>query len=91
MKSKYLFKGKRIDNGEWVEGLLLTNKLGTYIVYEENPHECTQYGYIEINEYARVDPETVVIVCPRCNNGYTCPISGGERRCVKCKGAGVLN
>ncbi len=53
------FKGLRVDGGGWVYGLLLTNKLGTYIIIEENPHECTQYGYIEIDEYARVIPETV--------------------------------
>jgi hypothetical protein len=53
------FRGKRIDNGEWVYGLLLRNKLGVYIITEGNPHECTQYGYIEISEYARVNPETV--------------------------------
>lgn len=53
------FKGLRVDGGGWVYGLLLTNKLGTYIITEENPHECTQYGYIEIDEYARVIPETV--------------------------------
>jgi uncharacterized phage protein (TIGR01671 family) len=53
------FRGKRLDNGEWIEGLLLTNNLGTYIITEKNPHECTQYGYLEINEYGRVDPETV--------------------------------
>ena len=54
-----LFRGKRIDNGDWVYGLLLANKLGAYIITEENPHECTQYGYIEIDEYSRVDPKTV--------------------------------
>ncbi|MNO43394.1 YopX protein [compost metagenome] len=53
------FRGKRIDNGEWVVGWLLTNKLGTYIITEKNPHECTQYGYITIEQYHRVDPETV--------------------------------
>ena len=32
-----------------------------------------------------------VAVCPRCRNGYTLPITGGERRCVKCKGTGMAN
>ncbi len=59
MDREILFRGKRVDNGEWVYGLLLVNKLGAYIITEENPHECTQYGYIEIDEYSRVDPETV--------------------------------
>lgn len=32
-----LFRGKRIDNGEWVEGSLLTTKYNTYIIpmYDE--------------------------------------------------------
>lgn len=54
------FSARRIDNGERVSGWLLKNKLATYIITEDNPHECTQYGYIEINEYYRVMPETVV-------------------------------
>lgn len=53
------FRGKRIDNGEWVVGFILKNKLATYIVTEENPHECTMNGYIEIDEYHRADPKTV--------------------------------
>lgn len=53
------FRGKRTDNNEWAYGWLLTNKLGTYIVTEDNPHECTQYGYLEIEKYHRVKPETV--------------------------------
>ena len=28
--------------------------------------------------------------CNRCIDGYTRPISGGKRRCVKCKGTGIL-
>jgi len=59
MNREIKFRGQRIDTKEWVEGLVLTNKLGTYIVTEKNPHECTQYGYIEIDEYYRVNPETV--------------------------------
>lgn len=59
MNREILFRGKRPDNGEWHEGLLLTNKIGTYIITEKNPHECHQNGYIEIDEYCRVSPETV--------------------------------
>lgn len=53
------FRGKCSQSKRWVYGWLLTNKLGTYIVTEENPHECTQNHYIEIDEYCRVVPETV--------------------------------
>ena len=53
------FRGKCSQSKRWVYGWLLTNKLGTYIVTEENPHECTQNHYIEIDEYCRVVPDTV--------------------------------
>ena len=59
MKRPIEFTAKRIDTGEWVVGFPLTNKLGTYIITEKNPHECPMYGYIEINDYKKVDPETV--------------------------------
>jgi uncharacterized phage protein (TIGR01671 family) len=54
-----LFKGKRKDNGEWVEGIPIKNKLGIFICYEKNPHYCSQYYYMEIQEIAEVDPDTV--------------------------------
>lgn len=53
------YRGKSIRTGNWIVGSSLINKLGAYIVSEENPHECTQYGYIEIDEYEKVLPETV--------------------------------
>lgn len=53
------FRGKSLQTDKWVEGMLIKNKLGCYIVTEDNPHECTRYGYLEINEYERVIPETV--------------------------------
>lgn len=54
-----LFRGKRLDNGEWIEGIPINTHIGTFIVFEENPHFCDQYGYMEIDELAKVDPATV--------------------------------
>ena len=54
-----LFRGKRIDNGEWVEGIPIQTHIGTFIVFEENPHYCGQYGYMEIDGLVKVIPETV--------------------------------
>lgn len=56
---KIKFRGKRVDNGEWVYGHLITNKLGLWIIDEENPHYCSEYGYMEISLPKRVKPETV--------------------------------
>ncbi len=54
-----LFRGKRKDNGEWVEGIPIVNHIGTFICFDENPHYCSQYGYMEIDDILNVDPETV--------------------------------
>lgn len=57
MKNK--FTGICIESGNKVAGHLLTNKIGTYIITQDNPQECIQYGYIEIDDYHRVHPITV--------------------------------
>ena len=57
MKNK--FTGVCVESGDKVTGHLLTNKIGTYIITQDNPHECIQYGYIEIDDYHRVHPSTV--------------------------------
>lgn len=54
-----LFRAKRLDNGEWVEGIPIQNHIGTFICFDENPHYCHQYGYMEIDKIIQVDPETV--------------------------------
>ena len=59
MKREILFRGIRTDGGGWVEGVPLKNKIGTFIITEKNPHFCHDYGYIEINEFEPVIPETV--------------------------------
>lgn len=54
-----LFRGKRQDNSEWVEGVPIKNHIGTFICFDENPHYCHQYGYMEIDKIIQVVPETV--------------------------------
>ena len=56
-----LFRGKRMDNGEWVEGYLLEDKAfygkqdrHSYIVNHEHPSSC--FGS---DIYIEVDPATV--------------------------------
>ena len=36
-------------------GTPLYNKLGQWLITEENPHMCDQYGYIEIDEFVPFD------------------------------------
>lgn len=47
-----LFKAKRIDNGEWVEGYVV-HKRGLYFIYDiVNSESCRQNNY-------EIDPETL--------------------------------
>lgn len=47
-----LFKAKRIDNGEWVEGYVV-RKRGLYFIYDiVNSESCRQNNY-------EIDPETL--------------------------------
>ena len=51
-----LFRGKRIDNGEWVYGNLVKSN-GKYFIYYEEPDEMSQTGNWLF--YKVVDPSTV--------------------------------
>ena len=55
MENRYLFKAKRIDNGEWVEGYYVKTKLGNnavpvdviFVPWKENRSD--EWGWIEID------------------------------------------
>jgi len=53
MQREILFRGKRVDTGEWVEGSLIGNDVivGKIVEFEED-YFCTEFWY-------KVDPETV--------------------------------
>jgi len=53
MKREILFRGKRVDTGEWVEGSLIGNDVivGKIVEFDED-YFCTEFWY-------KVDPETV--------------------------------
>lgn len=53
------FRGKCLSDGTWVYGTPIHTHVGTYIVTEENPHICSEYGYMEIDEFSKVQPETL--------------------------------
>lgn len=54
-----LFKAKSIQTGEWIEGIPIKTHLGLFISFEENPHYCSQYGYMEIDDILMVDGKTL--------------------------------
>ena len=55
-----LFRGKRVDNGEWVEGSLVTGGFYTWIMVKEADTEWNNdMGVYLISGMEEVDPETV--------------------------------
>lgn len=63
MEDRYLYKAKRLDNGEWVEGYLIKVKRDFYIC--AHPYECMKvhssndgqfYGF---GGFKLVDPSTI--------------------------------
>lgn len=54
-----LFRAKSIQTGEWIEGIPIKTHLGLFISFEENPHYCSQYGYMEIDDILMVDEKTL--------------------------------
>lgn len=62
MQDRYLFKAKRVDNGEWVQGYyvkgfdVLTNCKENHIIFELN---TMFYSSGETDGWYRVDPSTI--------------------------------
>jgi hypothetical protein len=73
-------RGLRTDGKGWVYGILLKNKVGVFIVTEENPHYCHQYGYIEIDQFQPVIPESVGQYIETINNQE---VFDGDIFCIK--------
>lgn len=59
MGREILFKAKRTDTGEWVEGTPINTHIGVFMCFDENTHYCSQYGYMEIDEIVKMIPETL--------------------------------
>ena len=55
-----LFRGKRTDNGEWVEGILFNAKEDTFIIPHGNEYSYDPIEGLAFDVYGcKVDPETV--------------------------------
>lgn len=69
MEDRYLFRGKRIDNGEWVEGNLIqscdaTDGWESIIIPVKNSNMFTKhighgYGNLGFENWYRVNPSTI--------------------------------
>ena len=65
MEDRYLFKGKRIDNGEWVQGYLFDDGfengrmfVGGLVIDEYHGTACDDWSITGIN-FCEVDPSTI--------------------------------
>ena len=45
MEDRYLFKAKRIDNGEWVQGALLLHDADTATIFNQHPADGSLQGF----------------------------------------------
>jgi uncharacterized phage protein (TIGR01671 family) len=54
-----LFRGKRVDNGEWIEGDLIQSRDKTYIHPKANSFRVSETGLSKLIVLREVYPETV--------------------------------
>lgn len=45
MEDRYLFKAKRIDNGQWVQGALLFHDADTATIFNQHPADGSLQGF----------------------------------------------
>lgn len=56
-----LFRGKRLDNGEWIDGSLCISGISAYIVYDKDFYTSPMNGESVLcsDRFFEVDPDTV--------------------------------
>ena len=59
MNNRYIFKGKRKDNGEWVEGYLIQGNRTYIVTIEAINYMVVSTSYMASIELVEVIPETV--------------------------------
>lgn len=52
MEDRYLFKAKRLDNGEWVQGAILFHDADAATIFNQHPADGSLQGF-------EVDPSTI--------------------------------
>ncbi len=91
MDSKYLFRGKRLDNGEWVEGYYAKTTPGQAYILPKSLYINFEHQTIAIGGFVEVDPSTVdccdstqslLSPCDLCR--YDPPSSLGGKPCSIC-------
>ena len=61
MENRYLYRAKRTDNGEWVEGFLIKGRwyFDEREIYAILPMDLCIYPGCEISEWIEIDPSTI--------------------------------
>lgn len=59
MQERYLYRGKRIDNGEWVEGNLITDEMDDSKYFIGYVMETDEDGFPHDVDVVQVDPSTL--------------------------------
>ena len=59
METEIKFRAKSKTTNKFIYGIPIKTHIGTYMVYEENPHVCYMYGYMEIDEFEQIDENTI--------------------------------
>lgn len=58
--NEIIFRGKRVDNGEWVEGYFVSDETDSYIFTQKEVEKgLDRYGWLECCQMYEVQPETV--------------------------------
>ena len=59
MNDRYLYRAKRIDSGEWVEGNLITDEHNPNICFIGYLFAMDESGNVHDTDIAKVDPSTI--------------------------------
>ncbi|MGN0416948.1 YopX family protein [Anaerostipes faecalis] len=63
MNDRYLYRAKRMDNGEWVEGNLITDEHNQNICFIGYIFAMDESGNVHDTDIAKVDPSTICQCC----------------------------
>lgn len=59
MNDRFLFRAKRVDSGEWVEGNLITDEHNPNICFVGYLFAMDESGNVHDTDIAKVDPSTI--------------------------------
>lgn len=58
LEDRCKWRGKN-EEKKWIYGIPINNHIGTFIIFEKNPHYCSMYNYMEIDEVENINIQTL--------------------------------